>query len=178
MRAVRLLGVVAVAALCGCGSESERVAASPAEPRSVQLHWVEHLPEAGLSFRVDRFVIRRVGWRITASVANRSSFDYAIRRPHRRGESMFGLVLLETVARKELRELTADFRKAPPFLEPERIEPPLPSVLAAGSSWRGMMSGSQILRKGAVVRVLFGRFERTRGDPGYLLWVTEHAVQL
>jgi hypothetical protein len=178
VRAVRVLGVVAVAALCGCGSGSERVAASPAEPRTVQLHWVEHWPEAGLAFRVDRLVISRDGWRITASVTNRSSFDYAIRRPHRRGESMFGLVLLETVARKELGELTADFRKAPPFLEPERIEPPLPSVLAAGSSWRGTMSGSRILREGSAVRVLFGRFERTRGDPGYLLWVTEHAVQL
>ena len=178
MRAVRLLGVVAVAALCGCGSGSEHVAASPAEPRTVRLHWVEHWPEAGLAFRVDRLVIRRDGWRITASVANRSSFDYAIRRPHRRGESMFGLVLLETVARRELRELTADFRKAPPFLEPERIEPPLPSVLSAGSSWWGTMSGSQILRKGTVVRVLFGRFERTHGDPGYLLWATEHAVRL
>jgi hypothetical protein len=178
VRAARVLSVVAVVALAGCGSGSELMVASPAEPRAVQLHWVEHWSEAGLAFRVDRLVIRRDGWRTTASVANRSSFDYAIRRPHRRGESMFGLVLLETVARKELRELTADFRKAPPFLEPERIEPPLPSVLVAGSSWRGTMSGSRILKKGSAVRVLFGRFERTRGEPGYLLWVTEHAVQL
>lgn len=91
---------------------------------------------------------------------------------------MFGLVLLDTATSSELRELTAAFRKAPPFLEPRRIEPPVPRLLRAGSAWRGTMAGSTILRKGSVVRILFGRFVRTRGDPGYLLWVTEHALRL
>jgi hypothetical protein len=168
--------VAAAVALVGCGSGS--VASPPAEPRTFELDWVEHSPESGLAFRIDRLVVRPGGWAVTASVANRSSAGYAIRRPHRPGESMFGLVLLETGSEDELRELTADFRKAPPFLEPDRIEPPLPSVLSPGSSWRGTMSGSRALRNGAAVRVLFGRFERTHGDPGYLLWVTRHAVRL
>jgi hypothetical protein len=167
--------VAAAVALVGCGSGS--VESSPAEPRTFELDWVEDSPESGLAFRVDRLVVRPDGWEVTASVANRSSAGYAIRRPHRPGESMFGLVILQT-GNDELRELTADFRKAPPFLEPDRIEPPLPRVLSPGLSWRGTMSGSRALRKGAAVRVLFGRFERTRGDPGYLLWVTRHAVRL
>jgi hypothetical protein len=168
--------VAAAVALVGCGSLSD--ASPPAAPRTLELDWVENSPESGLTFRVDRLVVRRDGWQLTASVANRSSAGYAIRRPHRRGESMFGLVLLETAGNDEVRELTAGFRKAPPFLEPDRIEPPLPGVLTPGSSWRGTMSGSRALRNGAVVRVLFGRFERIRGDPGYFLWVTRHAVRL
>jgi hypothetical protein len=168
--------VAAAVALVGCGSGN--VASAPAEPRTFELDWVEDSAESGLTFRVDRLVVLPHGWQVTASVANRSSVGYAIRRPHRPGESMFGLVLLETGSADEVRELTADFRKAPPFLESDRIEPPLPRVLQPGSSWRGTMSGSRVLRSGAAVRVLFGRFERTRGDPGYFLWVTRHAVRL
>jgi hypothetical protein len=174
MRAYWLLAVAV--ALVGCGSES--VVSAPAEPRTFELDWVEESRESGLAFRVDRLVVRPDGWEVTASVANRSSAGYAIRRPHRPGESMFGLVLLETESGEEVRELTADFRKAPPFVEPNRIEPPLPRVLSPGSRWRGKMSGSTTLREGAALRILFGRFERTRGDPGYLLWVTRHAVRL
>jgi hypothetical protein len=144
----------------------------------IDLDWVERWPAAGLTFRVERLVVRRDGWRLAAAVTNHSSVPYVIQRPHRPGEAMFGLVVLQTTTRKELRELTAEFRKAPPFLEPDRLEPRLPRVLGTGTTWRGVITGSTILRKGWVIRVLFGRFVRARGDPGYLLWVTEHAVRL
>ena len=143
-----------------------------------ELGWVEQSRPLGLTFRVERLVVRAEGWEATASVSNSSPVSYLIQRPHRPGESMFGLVLLLTDARSELRELTADFRKAPPFLEPDRIDPPVPRVLGRRSSWRGTLSGSTTVPKGSVVRVLFGRFVRTRGDPGYLLWVTNHAVRV
>jgi hypothetical protein len=172
--AILLCGVV----LAGCGSGDEVRVAAPAEPRALELGWHEESAESGLVFRVHRLVVNRDGWRVTVSVANHGSVGYTIGRPHHRGKSMFGLVLLETLTGQELRELTADFRKAPPFLEPDRIVPPLPRVLTPGSSWTGTMSGPQILRQRSAVRLLFGRFERTRGDPGYLLWVTEHAIRL
>jgi hypothetical protein len=177
---VRCAALLAVAALVGCGSvsESDRVTTSPAEPRVIDLNWVERWPAAGLTFRVDRLVVRRDGWQLAAAVTNRSSVPYVIQRPHRPGEAMFGLVVLQTTTRKELRELTADFRKAPPFLEPGRLEPRPPRVLEARTTWRGVLSGPRILRRGWVIRVLFGRFVRAQGDPGYLLWVTEHAVRL
>jgi hypothetical protein len=175
MRTAILLAAVGLA---GCGSGDLVQVAAPAEPRTLELRWLEEWAEAGLVFRVHRLVVRRDGWQVTASVANRGSVDYAIRWPHHHGKSMFGLVLLETVTRKELRELTADFRKAPAFLEPDRIVPPPPSILSAGSSWRGTMSGSRSLRRGSVVRILFGRFDRARGQPGFLLWITNHAVRL
>jgi hypothetical protein len=171
------LALVAVAA-CDSSAGNDTVRNAAAEPRILELGWVERSPEAGLSFRVERLVIRPEGWRLTASVTNRGSVGYLIQRPHRPRESMFGLVLLETASKEELRELTADFRKAPPFLEPVRIEPPLPRILREKSRWHGTLTGSTTLRKGSVVRVLFGRFVRVRGDPGYVLWVTDHAVQL
>jgi hypothetical protein len=139
---------------------------------------MERSEESGLTFRVERLAVRRDGWEVTAAVSNDSRAAYLIQRPHRPGESMFGLVVLETTSRKELRELTADFRRAPPFLEPERIEPPLPRVLAAGSQWRGVLKASRMLRTGSVVRVLFGRFARAHGQPRYVLWVTNHTVQV
>lgn len=171
---------IAAVALAGCGSDSpdRSTVAPPAKPRALELGWVEQSRPSGLVFRVDRFVVRRGGWQLTASVENRARVPYTIQRPHRRGESMFGLVLLRSKAGEELRELTADFRKAPPFVEPDAIEPPLPRVLHAGLTWRGTMSGSTVLRKGSVVRVIFGRFARARGVPRYVLWVTDHAIRL
>jgi hypothetical protein len=174
---VRTASLIAVLVLVGCGSGDELEVAAPAEQRVLELGWREQSDESGLVIRVDRLVVRRNGWEVTALVANRSSVDYMIRWPRHRGKSMFGLVLLESTARKELHELTAGFRKAPPFLVADRIEPPLPTVLWAGSRWQGTMSGSSALRKGSAVRILFGRFDSTSGPPG-LLWITDHAVQL
>jgi hypothetical protein len=165
-------------ALAGCSGVHEPTVAPPAEPRTLELGWVEPSPELGLTFRVDRLVVRRDGWELTAAVRNRGGFEYFIQRPHQPGGSMFGLVLLRSTRRDEVRELTADFRKAPPFLEAQRITPPLPRLLPARAHWRGTLTGSQTLRSGSVVRVLFGRFVQTRGDPRYLLWVTEHSVRL
>jgi hypothetical protein len=68
-------------------------------------------------------------------------------------------------------------REEPPFLEPDQISPPLPVSLRAGATWRGSLSGRTVLRRGSVVRVIFGRFVRDR-KPSIITWVTEHAVRL
>ena len=91
---------------------------------------------------------------------------------------MFGLVLLRTTDIRELRELTADFWSAPPWLEPERYTPPLPLVMPPGSTWRGTMAGPKVPPRGSVVRVQFGRFLRAGGQPRYVVWITDHAVRL
>jgi hypothetical protein len=108
--------ILLVAALLGCGSEAEvQALAPPARPRTIELGWVERYPAARFVFRVKRLVIRRDGWAAAVSVTNRSPAVYSVDRPHRPGEARFGLVLLETTDPEELRELTADFRKTPPF---------------------------------------------------------------
>jgi len=132
-------------------------------------------------FRVERLVITDGGWSAEVAVENRSAFDYSLQRPHRpRGQNMLGLVLLETAGKAELRKLTAGLRKAPPFLEPDRITPRPPPIFRAGQRWSGRLTGSAMLRRGSVVRILFGRFStigRVKG-PRALIWVTDHAVRL
>ena len=122
-------------------------------------------------------MLRPEGWSADVSVRNATRDDFQIRRAHRPRGSLFGLVLLETTSRKELRELTSEPRKEPPFLEPDRIAPPLPVSLRAGAAWQGTLSGSTVLRRGTVVRVIFGRFTRDR-KPSVITWVTDHAVRL
>jgi hypothetical protein len=170
--------IVLAAAVGGCGSEAERpTLAAPAEARTIELGWVERSTRPAFVYRVERLVARAGGWTVEAEVENRSRADYQIVRPHYARGSKFGLVLLKTKSTDELNELTADLRREPPFLPPDRIEPPLPTSLRAGETWRGTLSGSTVLRQGAVVRVIFGRF---RGDtqPAVFTWVTEHAVRL
>jgi hypothetical protein len=170
--------VLAVVALAGCGSGAERPElAPPAEPRTIELGWVERSKNPRLVYRVARLVLRPDGWSAEVSVRNATRDDFQIRRPHRARGSLFGLVLLETTSRKELRELTSDLREEPPFLEPDRISPPLPGSLRAGTTWRGKLSGSAVLRRGTVVRVIFGRFTRDR-KPRVITWITDHAVRL
>jgi hypothetical protein len=170
--------VLLTVALAGCGSGAEQPElAPPAEPRTIELGWVERSESPRFVYRVERVILRRDGWSAVVSVENRSNADYQIRRPHRPHGSLFGLVLLGTTNRKELQALTADLKKEPPFLEPDRIAPPLPGSLRSGMRWRGTLSGSTVLRRGTVVRVIFGR---SQGDekPRVITWVTDHAVRL
>jgi hypothetical protein len=179
MRGARVYPWIIVAALlAGCGSEADGPRlAPPAEPRTIELGWVERSDNPRFVYRVERLVVRPDGWSVDLAVENRTEDDFQIRRPHRSRGSLFGLVLLETMSRKELRELTADLEKEPPFLEPDRISPPLPGSLRTGETWRGSLSGSSVLRSGTVVRVIFGRFTRDRA-PRVITWITDHAVRL
>jgi hypothetical protein len=171
-----IVGVFAIV-LAGCGSSERPTLAPPAEARKIELGWLERSQSPALVYRVDRLVIREDGWSADVGVENRSAFDFQIRRPHRPRDSLFGLVLLESASGKEIGELTAGFRKEPPFLEPDRIDPPLPGSLRAGARWRGTLTGSTVLRRGTVVRVIFGRFQRDQ-KPRVITWVTDHAVRL
>ena len=170
--------ILAGALLAGCGADADGLRlAPPAEPRTIELGWVERSENPRFVYRVQRLVIRRDGWRADVSVRNTTEDDFQIRRPHRIPGSIFGLVLLETTNPRELRALSADHREEPPFLEPDRISPPLPVSLRAGATWRGSLSGATVLRRGTVVRVIFGRFVRDR-YPRVITWVTDHAVRL
>lgn len=164
-------------ALAGCGSGAERPElAPPAEPRTIELGWVEHGTTPRFVYRVARLVLRPDGWSADVSVRNATRNDFGIGSRSQRAP-LFGLVLLETESRKELQELTSGLSKDPPFLAPDRIAPPLPVSLRAGTTWQGTLSGSTRLRRGTVVRVIFGRFARAR-KAGVTTWVTDHAVRL
>jgi hypothetical protein len=179
MRGARVYPWIVLAGLlAGCGSDADGPRLAPlAEPRTIELGWVERSEDPRFVYRVERLVVGPEGWSVDLAVENTTGDDFQIRRPHRFPGSVFGLVLLETTDREELRELTAGHREEPPFLEPDRISPPLPVSFRAGATWRGTLSGPTALRRGTVVRVIFGRFVRDR-KPMVITWVTDHAVRL
>jgi hypothetical protein len=162
-------------ALAGCGGSPGPTLAPPAEPRTIQLGWVERHRAAHFTFRVERLVIAEGGWRATVSLTNGS------RRPYRLNPRSIGLVLLETPSRSELRRLTGNLSHAPPALKPTRTSPPPPPALGPGASWSTTIAGSEVLRTGSVVRVLFGPFssvERFRTEVQEVLWVTDQSVRI
>lgn len=169
--------VLALVALAGCGSGTERpVLPRPAEPRTLELGWVERYQVARFTFRVERLVVAEDGWRAEVSVENGSS------SPYRVGEESAGLVILGSASRAELRTLTDDLTRPPPALRADVIAPAPPPALGPGASWSGTISGPEVLREGSVVRVLFGPFSRVGArdvtEAADVFWVTDHAVRI
>jgi hypothetical protein len=171
-----LLAVAIAAALTGCGGAPDGpVLAPPAEPRTIELEWVERNRDARITFGVERLVVTEDGWRLTASVTNDSS------KPYRPDGRSIGLVLLDTGSRAEVLRLTGNLTHAPPALKPVRASPAPPPVLGPGAEWSATLTGAEVLRAGSVVRVLFGPFppvERFRSEAQDVQWVTDHFVRL
>jgi hypothetical protein len=167
--------VVFLVAGCGSGPPGPELA-PPAQPGTLNLGWVERDHKDNFTFRVDRLVIGEDGWSAEVSASNGSN------TPFRLQEGSVGLVLLDTSTTAELNRLTGDLEHAPPSLKPDRLRPPPPTVLGPGAVWRGSISGSEVLRQGSVVRVLFGPYssagERFRSEATEFFWVTDHSVRL
>jgi hypothetical protein len=171
-----LLAVAVAAALAGCGASPDGPAlAPPAKPRTIELGWEERHRDAQFTFRVDRLVVAEDGWRLTVSMTNASEI------PYRPDERSAGLVFLDSGSTADIRRLTGNFTHAPPALKPVRASPPPPATLGPGATWRTTVSGTELLRAGSYVRVLFGPFpsvERFRSEAQEIQWVTDHFVRL
>jgi hypothetical protein len=167
--------LVVALALVGCGGPDGPRLAPPAEPRAFDLGWVERHRDAGFTFRVERLVVAEDGWHVTFSVTNGSQL------PHRLDRRSVGLVLLDSAKRSELERLTDNLSHPPPALKPERVSAEPPPALGPGASWSATASGTEVLRAGSVVRVLFGPFasiERFRTEVQDVLWITDHFARL
>ena len=166
----------AVVVLAGCSGIERPTLAPPAEPQTLELGWVERDASTGFMFRVERLRVGEEGWQAEIEVTNGSTSAYRV------GRGSVGLVLLDTMSRAEVLRLTDDLTRAPPALKPDRAAPEAPAVLGPGASWAATIAGSEVLRAGSVVRVLFGPYSRlgARDVTGSAtaLWVTEHAVRL
>src|SRR5215210_3587049 len=160
----------------GCGSNpAGPTLAPPAKQRSFRLGWIEHYRSAHFTFRVERLAVTAGGWQAQVVVENNSETAFRL------AERSAGLVLLETRRRSEIRRLTGGFQHPPPALKPDRISPEPPPALRPGASWSATISGSEILRRGSVVRVLFGPFssiERYRAETEDVQWVTDHSIRI
>jgi hypothetical protein len=166
--------VVVALGLAGCGDSPDGPSlAPPAEPESFDVGWVER--HAGFTFRVDRIAVAEDGWSVTFAITNRSNLAYRVDR------RSVGLVLLDSATDAEVRRLTGNLVHAPPALKPERVSIAPPPALGPGASWSATAFGTEVLRQGSVVRVLFGplsSIERFRTEVQDILWVTDHFVRL
>ena len=166
----------AVVVLAGCSGIERPTLAPPAEPQTLVLDWVERDASTGFMFRVERLKVGDEGWRAEIEVTNGSQSAYRV------GRGSVGLVLLDTMSRAEVLRLSDDLSRAPPALRPDRATPEPPAVLGPGASWAATIAGSEVLRAGSVVRVLFGPYSRLGARDvtvsATALWVTEHAVRL
>jgi hypothetical protein len=150
--------------------------APPAPPKDVDLGWVEHYAAGQFTFRVGRFAVGPDGWRANVAVTNNSTSPYRI------GPQSFGLVALNTRSQAEVNRLTENLTRTPPALEPTRVTPSPPPLLAPGATYRGTIQGTEVLRSGTVLRFLFGPFTRPGArdvtQAADVLWITDHAVRI
>jgi hypothetical protein len=173
---LRVSAFVSVLVLAGCSGIERPTLAPPAEPRTIELGWVERDPSTSFTYRVERLSVGEDGWRAAIEVTNGSESAYRL------GRGSVGLVLLDTASRAEVQALSDDLTRAPPALTPTRSRPEPPPVLGPGAIWEAEIAGSEVLREGSVVRVLFGPYSRVGARDvtasGTVLWITEHAVRL
>jgi hypothetical protein len=168
--------VLLLVALAGCSGIQRPTLAPPAPPKDVDLGWVERYAAGQFTFRVGRLVFGPDGWEANVAVTNNSESPYRI------SPQSFGLVALDTTSQGELRRLTEDLTRTPPALQPDGVTPPPPQLLAPGATYRGTIKGSEVLRAGTVLRVLFGPFTRPDArdveQGADVLWVTDHSVRI
>jgi len=100
---------------------------------------------------VRRFVVRRNGWAVSATVKNDSRATLVISRRHRRHGTECGILLLGTASSRAI-------RTAGPGHFASRFTPALPIRLLPGASWSGTFSGAGRLPAGDYVRIELGSF--------------------
>lgn len=181
-RLLLFLPLALLAAACGTTRQADKVPfeATKALPRSAALDWRETygLQTDRLVFRVERFELHADGWQATVAVTNDSTVAFEISRSASR---TFGLMVFGSGDHAELDRLND--KGALPSLRPaQKLDPPLPSVLAPGETWSGTMSAPGALPQGRWVRVVFGVFTAaSKPPPGLrpsISWITDGAYEL
>ena len=183
MRSALLLGVM-VPLLAGCGSAATTfVPSTKAPPQRHQLAWREQYPgtRPALVFGVRALTVTSTGWKAEISVENTSPVTWEVGGARSTLDRAFGLLLFPT---GDLEELERRNRAGtlPVVRSATMFEPPLPSSLEPGTSWRGVISAPGPLAGGLWARVSFGPFASV-GDPPagaapQIVWFTDHAVRL
>lgn len=179
----RTLLLLAALLLAGCGRVESRPVepARPAEPQRAELGWRENHVAPGkgqLVFEVASLAVTADGWSAEVAVSNRTAYRFEVDT----GPSgySFGLMLLSTGDQQTVERLNRE-GLLPPIRAARTIEPPPPTGLRPGATWRGTLSAPGSLADGSWVRVVFGTF-RGRGDVPReferVVWFTDRTYRL
>lgn len=176
------MAVAVVSAGCG-GASVPYVPSVQARPQRAALNWVEAYPARppALVFRVRWFEVTRTGWAAAVGVENRSRVGWEIGRGRLSSERMFGVLLFPNADARELERRNRE-GTLPAIRPASSYRPPLPQVLAPGTSWSGTISASGPLAAGLWVRVALGPFTSVGTPPPgvepQVVWFTDHALML
>jgi hypothetical protein len=164
--------VVLFTAGCGTASSSPQT-----REQTIVLHWHETAGQPGnrLIVDVDRLVVRRDGWAVSAAFKNDSPATLVVSRRHKRHGTEFGILLFRTRSRR------AAQNPGPGFFA-SRFTPAPPMTLRPGARWSGTFSGEGRLPAGDYVRIELGSF----GPSGAIRpplsmqfeYITDHVVRL
>jgi hypothetical protein len=164
--------VALVATGCGTASSPPRAA-----EQTIALSWHEASGPPGNRLIVDvrRFVVRRNGWAVSATVENDSRATLVVSRRHRRHGTEFGILLFRTRSRRAA-------QNPGPGLFASRFAPKPPVKLRPGASWSGTFSGAGRLPTGDYVRIELGSFGASGAVRPPLVmqfeYITDHVFRL
>ena len=152
------LSVLALAT--GCGGTNP----PPAHAQVAHVNWREagdphNLLGGPIVYRVQTIRVAPSGWRVTASVVNRTKEPLRIVYAHEpAGHNAFGIRVGEGAAHAL------------------HFKPAVPILLRPGEGWSGEFSGPERLPSGTLVHVQFAQFGTLHGDR--FTWVTDHAYRV
>lgn len=162
----RLAALLVLALVAGCG---DAAVADFAPPQVVEVGIAQ---ADGVVVAVRRLEITRAGWRVEASLVNRTPATWLVTMPHVRGGTKFGLFV--AAAAEELRPARlGQVRNPTPALLATRFRPPLPRILRPGARWSGEFGGPGRIPAGSWVAFGFGRFTSYGPQAGFPQgWIT------
>jgi hypothetical protein len=182
-RTVSLLALALALGGCGTVETSGRPIeqAHPAEPQRTALGWRESHPAPfgeRLVFEVATLAVTAEGWSAAVAVTNRTNLRFEIDTGP--SDYSFGLMLFSTGDLKTVEEANRE-GLLPAIRRATKIEPPPPTTLQPGQTWRATLSAPGALVDGSWARVVFGTFLGEDGAPDEfkrVVWFTDHAHHL
>jgi hypothetical protein len=148
-----------------------------------ELGWRESIVSGHqrIVFAVTRVVLVPPRWRVVAVVTNKTEAPLLIDRPHRPGQTLFGLLNFRSGSQLELAQAIKSRRYRAPAAA-STFRPLLPAEIRPGATWRGVFSGPGAFSRGSYLRVEFGRFVPYGPIPPGLshgtIELTDHALEL
>lgn len=176
-----LLALAAAALLTGCeSSNAPPLPPGPASPQKVTLDWVERFPSEGpgLVFRAHGFEVTSSGWQAEVELENDTATSWRIVESP---ATSFGVMLFTTddVSEVEGRSRDGDL---PGLRSAQSFDPPLPTSLLPGGTWRGTIAAPGRLAASLHMRIVFGQLvavgEPPESMPTEFSWITDNSYEL